>query len=327
MTMFNKIVKEFQWGQHTVRMETGEVARQASGAVIVDIEDTVVLATVVAAKSPKAGQDFFPLTVDYIEKTYAAGKIPGGFFKREGRPSENETLTSRLIDRPLRPLFPEGFYNDVQVVIHVLSINPEVPADIPALIASSAALAVSGIPFSGPVGAARVGYKDGQYLLNPTRSQIAASELDLVVAGTERAVLMVESEANQLSEDVMLGAVVYGHEQMQTAINAIHELVREGGKPEWDWAPAAKNETLIAKVSEIGLPLLQETYQLRQKSARSAKLKEVYATVQARLAEAGVEADKVEVGNVLFDLEAKIVRGQILAGEPRIDGRDTRTVR
>ncbi|GJG93285.1 polyribonucleotide nucleotidyltransferase [Cupriavidus pauculus] len=327
MTMFNKIVKEFQWGQHTVRMETGEIARQASGAVIVDVEDTVVLATVVAAKSPKAGQDFFPLTVDYIEKTYAAGKIPGGFFKREGRPSENETLTSRLIDRPLRPLFPEGFYNDVQVVIHVLSINPEVPADIPALIASSAALAVSGIPFNGPVGAARVGYKDGQYLLNPTRSQIAASELDLVVAGTERAVLMVESEAKQLSEDVMLGAVVYGHEQMQVAVNAIHDLVREGGKAEWDWAPTAKNEALITKVSEIALPLLQETYQLRQKSARSAKLKEVYATVQAKLAEAGVEADKVEVGNVLFDLEAKIVRGQILAGEPRIDGRDTRTVR
>ncbi len=327
MTMFNKIVKEFQWGQHTVRMETGEIARQASGAVIVDVEDTVVLATVVAAKSPKAGQDFFPLTVDYIEKTYAAGKIPGGFFKREGRPSENETLTSRLIDRPLRPLFPEGFYNEVQVVVHVLSINPEVPADIPALIASSAALAVSGIPFNGPVGAARIGYKDGQYLLNPTRAQIATSDLDLVVAGTERAVLMVESEANQLSEEVMLGAVVYGHEQMQIAINAIHELVRDSGKPEWDWAPAAKNDALIAKVSEIGLPLLQETYQLRQKSARSAKLKEVYATVQAKLAEAGVEADKVEVGNVLFDLEAKIVRGQILAGEPRIDGRDTRTVR
>ncbi|CAG2127779.1 polyribonucleotide nucleotidyltransferase [Cupriavidus plantarum] len=327
MTMFNKIVKEFQWGQHTVRMETGEIARQAGGAVIVDVEDTVVLATVVAAKSPKPGQDFFPLTVDYIEKTYAAGKIPGGFFKREGRPSENETLTSRLIDRPLRPLFPEGFYNDVQVVIHVVSINPEVPADIPAMIGASAALAVSGIPFNGPVGAARVGYKDGQYLLNPTRSQIASSSLDLVVAGTERAVLMVESEAQQLSEDVMLGAVVYGHEQMQIAINAIHDLVREGGKPEWDWAPAPKNEALIAKVSEIALPLIQEAYQLRQKSARSQKLKEVFATVDAKLAEAGVEAEKVEVGNILFDLEAKIVRGQILAGEPRIDGRDTRTVR
>lgn len=327
MSMFNKVVKEFQWGQHTVRMETGEIARQAGGAVLVDVEDTVVLATVVAAKQPKPGQDFFPLTVDYIEKTYAAGKIPGGFFKREGRPSEHETLTSRLIDRPLRPLFPEGFYNDVQVVIHVVSLNPEVPADIPALIGASAALAVSGIPFNGPVGAARVGYKDGQYLLNPTKSQQATSELDLVVAGTERAVLMVESEAKQLSEEVMLGAVVYGHEQMQTAINAIHELVREGGKPEWDWAPAAKNEALIAKVSEIGAPLLQEAYQLRQKSARSQKLKEVYATVEAKLAEAGVECDKVEVGNILFDLEAKIVRGQILAGEPRIDGRDTRTVR
>ncbi|AEI76345.1 polyribonucleotide nucleotidyltransferase Pnp [Cupriavidus necator N-1] len=327
MSMFNKIVKEFQWGQHTVRMETGEIARQAGGAVLVDVEDTVVLATVVAAKSPKPGQDFFPLTVDYIEKTYAAGKIPGGFFKREGRPSENETLTSRLIDRPLRPLFPEGFYNDVQVVIHVVSLNPEVPADIPALIGASAALAVSGIPFNGPVGAARVGYKDGQYLLNPTRSQLATSDLDLVVAGTERAVLMVESEANQLSEEVMLGAVVYGHEQMQIAINAIHELVREGGKPEWDWAPAAKNEPLIGKVTEVALPLLQEAYQLRQKSARSQKLKEVNANVAAALAAAGVEADKVEVGNIMFDLEAKIVRGQVLAGEPRIDGRDTRTVR
>lgn len=327
MSMFNKVVKEFQWGQHTVRMETGEIARQAGGAVLVDVEDTVVLATVVAAKQPKPGQDFFPLTVDYIEKTYAAGKIPGGFFKREGRPSENETLTSRLIDRPLRPLFPEGFYNDVQVVIHVVSLNPEVPADIPAMIGASAALAVSGIPFNGPVGAARVGYKDGQYLLNPTRSQLSTSELDLVVAGTERAVLMVESEANQLSEEVMLGAVVYGHEQMQIAINAIHELVREGGKPEWDWAPAAKNEALIAKVSEFGAPLLQEAYQIRQKSARSQKVKEAYAAVEARLAEAGVEFDKVEVGNILFDLEAKIVRGQVLAGEPRIDGRDTRTVR
>ncbi|CAG9165379.1 Polyribonucleotide nucleotidyltransferase [Cupriavidus laharis] len=327
MSMFNKVVKQFQWGQHTVRMETGEIARQAGGAVLVDVEDTVVLATVVAAKSPKPGQDFFPLTVDYIEKTYAAGKIPGGFFKREGRPSENETLTSRLIDRPLRPLFPEGFYNDVQVVVHVVSLNPEVPADIPALIGASAALAVSGIPFNGPVGAARVGYKDGQYLLNPTRSQMATSDLDLVVAGTERAVLMVESEANQLSEDVMLGAVVYGHEQMQIAINAIHELVREGGKPEWDWVAAPKNEALIAKVTEVALPLLQEAYQLRQKSARSQKLKEVSANVAAALEAAGVEADKVEVGNIMFDLEAKIVRGQILGGEPRIDGRDTRTVR
>lgn len=270
--MFNKIVKEFQWGNHKVRMETGEIARQASGAVLLDMDDTVVLATVVGAKNAKPGQDFFPLTVDYIEKTYAAGKIPGGFFKREGRPSENETLTSRLIDRPLRPLFPEGFYNEVQVVIHVLSINPEVPADIPALVAASAALAVSGLPFNGPVGAARVGYKDGQYLLNPNRAQLAHSDLDLVVAGTERAVLMVESEANQLSEEVMLGAVVYGHEQMQIAINAIHDLVRDGGKPEWDWQAAPKNEALVAKVSELSLADLQAAYQLRQKSARSQKL-------------------------------------------------------
>ncbi|WP_296223012.1 polyribonucleotide nucleotidyltransferase [Ralstonia sp. UBA689] len=325
--MFNKIVKEFQWGGHTVRMETGEIARQASGAVLLDMDDTVVLATVVGAKNPKPGQDFFPLTVDYLEKTYAAGKIPGGFFKREGRPSENETLTSRLIDRPLRPLFPEGFYNEVQVVIHVLSINPEVPADIPALVAASAALAVSGLPFNGPVGAARVGYKDGQYLLNPNRAQLAHSELDLVVAGTERAVLMVESEANQLSEEVMLGAVVYGHDQMQIAINAIHDLVREGGKPEWDWQAAPKNEALVAKVSELGLADLQAAYQLRQKSARSQKLKEVYKSVAEKLAEAGVEADGVEVDNILFELESKIVRGQILSGEPRIDGRDTRTVR
>ena len=327
MTMFNKIVKEFQWGGHKVRMETGEIARQASGAVLLDMEDTVVLATVVGAKNPKPGQDFFPLTVDYLEKTYAAGKIPGGFFKREGRPSENETLTSRLIDRPLRPLFPEGFYNEVQVVVHVLSINPEVPADIPALVAASAALAVSGLPFNGPVGAARVGYKDGQYLLNPNRAQLAHSEMDLIVAGTERAVLMVESEANQLSEEIMLGAVVYGHEQMQIAINAIHDLVREGGKPEWDWQAAPKNEVLTAKVSELGLADLQAAYQLRQKSARSQKLKEVYKSVAAKLAEAGVEADGVEVDNILFELESKIVRGQILNGEPRIDGRDTRTVR
>lgn len=332
MSMFNKVVKEFQWGQHKVRLETGEVARQASGAVIVDVEDTVVLATVVGAKSAKPGQDFFPLTVDYLEKTYSAGKIPGGFFRREGRPSEHETLTSRLIDRPLRPLFPEGFYNEVQVVIHVLSVNPDIPADIPALIGASAALAVSGLPFNGPVGAARVAYIDNAYVLNPTRDQIKASSLDLVVAGTERAVLMVESEADQLPEDVMLGAVVFGHEQMQIAIDAIHELVREGGKPEWDWQPAPKNEALIARVTELAHGDLLAAYQLRDKQARSTKLKEVYAATSAKLEEdalaAGtVAADKATVGNILFDIEAKIVRSQILNGEPRIDGRDTRTVR
>jgi len=330
--MFNKIVKEFQWGQHRVRLETGEVARQASGAVLVDIDETVVLATVVAAKSAKPGQSFFPLTVDYLEKTYAAGKIPGGFFRREGRPSEGETLTSRLIDRPLRPLFPEGFLNEVQVVIHVLSINPEVPADIAALIGASAALAISGIPFSGPIGAARVAYIDSQYVLNPTRSQLKESKLDLVVAGTERAVLMVESEADQLPEDVMLGAVVFGHEQMQIAIDAIHELVSEGGKPEWDWQPAAKDEALISRVTALVDADLQAAYQIRQKSARSEKLKAVYSGISAKLAEeaatsGAAAADAQTVNDIMFDLEAKIVRSQILAGEPRIDGRDTRTVR
>ncbi len=326
MSIFNKAVKTFQWGQHTVTMETGEIARQSSGAVLLNMDDTVVLATVVGAKTAKAGQDFFPLTVDYIEKTYSAGKIPGGFFRREGRPSEGETLTSRLIDRPIRPLFPEGFYNEVQVVIHVMSINPDVPADIPALIASSAALAISGIPFNGPMGAARVGYRDGQYLLNPNRSEQTTSELDLIVAGTQAAVLMVESEAQQLSESVMLGAVVYGHEQAQIAINAIQELVREAGKPEWDWKPAAKNEPLIAKLQSIAEGPLREAYQIRQKQARSTKIKEVVANTMSQLAADG-EVDEVEVGNLLFEIEAKIVRSQILNGEPRIDGRDTRTVR
>jgi len=274
----------------------------------------------------KLAKTFFPLTVDYIEKTYSAGKIPGGFFRREGRPSEGETLTSRLIDRPIRPLFPEGFYNEVQVVVHVMSINPDVPADIPALIASSAALAISGIPFNGPMGAARVGYRDGQYLLNPNRSEQTTSELDLIVAGTQAAVLMVESEAQQLSESVMLGAVVYGHEQAQIAINAIQELVREAGKPEWDWKPAAKNEPLIAKLQSIAEAPLREAYQIRQKQARSTKIKEVVANTMSQLAADG-EVDEVEVGNLLFEIEAKIVRSQILNGEPRIDGRDTRTVR
>jgi polyribonucleotide nucleotidyltransferase len=326
MSMFHKVVKTFQWGQHTVTMETGEIARQSSGAVLLNMDDTVVLATVVAAKTAKQGQDFFPLTVDYIEKTYSAGKIPGGFFRREGRPSEGETLISRLIDRPIRPLFPEGFYNEVQVVVHVMSINPDVPADIPALIASSAALAISGIPFNGPMGAARVGYRDGQYLLNPNRSEQATSELDLIVAGTQAAVLMVESEAQQLSESVMLGAVVYGHEQSQIAINAIQELVRDAGKPEWDWKPAAKNEALIAKLQSLAEGPLRDAYQIRQKQARSTKIKEVVAHVMTQLAADG-EVDEVEVGNFLFEIEAKIVRSQILNGEPRIDGRDTRTVR
>ena len=326
MTMFKKSVMSFQWGNHQVTMETGEIARQSGGAVIVNVDDTVVMGTVVASKSAKPGQSFFPLTVDYLEKTYAAGKIPGGFFRREGRPSEGETLISRLIDRPLRPLFPEGFLNEVQVVIHVLSINPDVPSDIPALIAASAALAISGIPFAGPVGAARVGYADGQYLLNPTRTEQATSALDLIVAGTQAAVLMVESEANQLSEEIMLGAVVYGHDQMQTAINAINELVAEAGKPDWDWTAAPKDEPFIAKVTAIAEGPLREAYQIRQKGARSDKLKEITKTVVAKLQEDG-DVDAVAVNDILFEIEAKIVRSQILNGEPRIDGRDTRTVR
>ncbi|HQQ69790.1 MAG TPA: polyribonucleotide nucleotidyltransferase [Alicycliphilus sp.] len=327
MTMFNKITKTFQWGQNTVTMETGEIARQASGAVLVNIDDTVVLATVVASKTSKPGQDFFPLTVDYIEKTYAAGKIPGSFFKREAKPSELETLTSRLIDRPIRPLFPEGFYNEVHVVIHTVSLNPEVDADIAAMIAVSAALSVSGIPFNGPIGAARVGYINGEYVLNPGQTARKSSQMDLVVAGTEAAVLMVESEAQQLPEDVMLGAVVYGHEQSQIAINAIHELVRDAGKPVWDWKAPAKDEALVAKVTALAEDKLRAAYQIRNKQARTHACREAYAVVMADLKESGVEFDAVKVEGMLFDIEARIVRSQILAGEPRIDGRDTRTVR
>ena len=325
--MFKKVTKTFQYGQHTVTLETGEIARQASGAVLVSVEDTVILATVVARKDAKPGQDFFPLTVDYVEKTYAAGRIPGGFFKREGRPSEKETLTSRLIDRPIRPLFPEGYLNEVQVILHVLSVNPDIDPDIPAMIGASAALCVAGIPFNGPVGAARVGYIDGQYVLNPTVSQLPKSQLDLVVAGTETAVLMVESEAQQLSEEIMLGAVVFGHDHMKVVIDAIHELVRDGGKPEVQWSPAPKNEPLIARVTTVAEGMLREAYQIKEKQARTAKLKEVTAAVNAAMADDADAPDSAELNNILFDLEAKIVRSQILEGEPRIDGRDTRTVR
>ena len=295
MSLFNKVTKTFQWGPHRVVLETGEIARQSSGAVLVNIEDTVVLATVVAAKSAKPGQDFFPLTVDYIEKTYAAGKIPGSFFKREGRPSELETLTSRLIDRPIRPLFPDGFFNEVQVVVHVLSLNPEVQADIAALIGSSAALAISGIPFNGPIGAARVGYVNGQYVLNPGKTELADSKLDLVVAGTEAAVLMVESEADQLPEEVMLGAVVYGHEQGKVAIEAIHELVRDAGKPAWDWQAPPKDEAFIAKVTALGEEKLRAAYQIRSKQARTQACREAYAFVIGALTEEGLTFDTVKV--------------------------------
>jgi polyribonucleotide nucleotidyltransferase len=330
--VFEKVTKTFQFGAHTVQLETGEIARQADGSVLVSMDDTVVLATVVAAGKARPGQDFFPLTVDYVEKTYAAGRIPGGFFKREGRPSEKEVLTSRLIDRPLRPLFPDGFYNEVQVVLHVMSINPEVDPDIPALIGASAALSLSGIPFKGPIGAARVGYVDGQFVVNPTASQLKSSALNLVVAGTERAVLMVESEADQLPEDVMLGAVLFGHQQMQVAIDAIHSLVREAGKPAWDWQSTAKNEVLLARIVNLAGPDLRAAYQIRSKQARSQRISEIEAqTASTLIAEAtetgNAPPDPNQVGAILFDLQAKLVRSQILDGEPRIDGRDTRTVR
>jgi polyribonucleotide nucleotidyltransferase len=327
MTIFNKVTKTFQWGKHTVKMETGEIARQAGGAVLLDMDGTVVLATVVGSKTAKAGQDFFPLTVDYLEKTYAAGKIPGSFFKREAKPSEFETLTSRLIDRPIRPLFPEGFYNEVQVVIHTVSLNPDVLGDIPALIATSAALAISGIPFSGPIGAARVGYINGEYVLNPSNTELLNSTMDLIVAGTEAAVLMVESEAKQLPEDVMLGGIVFGHNAGNVAINAIHELVRDAGKPAWDWSAPAKDEPLIAKVGGFAQAKLAAAYQLRNKQARTQACRTAYAEVMADLKASGTEFDSVKVESMLFDIEAGLVRSQILAGESRIDGRDTRTVR
>ena len=332
MTMFNKVSKTFKFGDHDVTLTTGEIARQATGAVICQMDDTVVLATVVAKKETKPGQDFFPLTVDYIEKAYAAGKFPGGFFKREGRPSEKETLTSRLIDRPIRPLFPDGFFNEVQVIIHVLSVDPEVDPDIPSMIGASAALSISGIPFRGPISACRVGYINGEFVCNPRVSQMSESRLDLVVAGTERAVLMVESEADRLPEETMLNAVMFGHKQMQVAIEAIHELVAEAGKPAWDWQPPAKNEALIARIHEIADAGLAEAYTIRSKQARNDKLREVYELVEKTLTAdaeaAGVEvADMNEVHGILFEMEAHIVRSNILEGKPRIDGRDTRTVR
>jgi len=327
VSIFNKVTKTFQWGQNKVTMETGEIARQANGAVLLDMDGTVVLATVVGKTEGKAGQDFFPLTVDYLEKSYAAGKIPGSFFKREGRPSEFETLTSRLIDRPIRPLFPEGFFNEVHVVIHTLSLNPEVDADVAALIAVSAALSVSGIPFDGPIGAARVGYVNGEYVLNPGQTARKDSFMDLVVAGTETAVLMVESEAKQLSEEIMLGAVMFGHEQGIVAIKAIHELVRDAGKPMWDWKAPAKDEPLIAKVGALAKDKLAAAYQNRNKQARTQACRAAYADVMAALKVEGAVIDTVKIEGLLFDIEAGIVRSQILAGEPRIDGRDTRTVR
>ena len=325
----NPIKKSFQYGRHTVTLETGEIARQASGAVLVRMDDTVVLVSVVVAKDVKPGQDFFPLTVEYQERTYAAGKIPGGFFKREGKPSEQSVLTCRLIDRPMRPLFPEGFYNDVQVIATVLSVDPEIDSDIPALIGASAAMTLSGAPFDGPIAATRVGYIDGQYVLNPSRTELkTTSQLDLVVAGTESAVLMVESEASGLSEEIMLGAVVYGHEQMQVAIDAILELADEAGVSPFEWTAPAQDDALISRIRELAEEGLQAAYRLKQKQARSQAIDEVKAQVLPQVIFEGDSNARVnQVKGIFKDLEAQIVRGQILNGEPRIDGRDTRTVR
>src|SRR5579872_5726219 len=326
--MFKTFRKELTWGGRKLVLETGKIARQADGAVMVQYGESIVLCTAVGARSAKPGRDFFPLTVNYQEKTYAAGKIPGGFFKREGRPSENETLTSRLIDRPLRPLFPKGFFNEVQVVATVLSVNPDVNADVPALLGASAAVAIAGLPFAGPIGAARVGYSDRKYILNPTRTQLLTSDLDLVVAGTDKAVLMVESEADCLSEEIMLGAVVFGHEQMQAAIKVIKELAKEAGKPAWDWKPEEKDKGLAGAMAAEAEKALVDAYQISDKQARYTRIDEIRAAAVAKFVGEG-EGKYAEalVKGAFGDLEKKIVRGRIIEGKPRIDGRDTKTVR
>jgi polyribonucleotide nucleotidyltransferase len=320
------IKKSFQFGAHEVTIETGEIARQADGAVIVNMGGTTVLVTVVGVRTAKEGQSFFPLTVNYQEKTYAAGKIPGGFFKREGRPSEKETLTCRLIDRPIRPLFPKGFKNEVQVIATVMSMNTDVDADIPALIGTSAALAISGIPFDGPIGASKVGYINGEYVINPTFSQVAESDLELVVAGTDNAVLMVESEANLLTEEVMLGAVMFGHQHMQVVIDTIRELAAEVGKPRWEWTAAETDEALASKVVAQYTDALSEAYKISEKLSRQQAIAEIREQAMQELCiEEG--PSQADVAGELSRLEKSLVRGKIISGEPRIDGRDTKTVR
>ncbi|TKB49276.1 polyribonucleotide nucleotidyltransferase [Ferrimonas sediminicola] len=323
----NPVIKSFEYGRHTVTLETGVIARQADAAVLASMGDTTVLVTVVGKKQADPGRDFFPLTVNYQEKTYAAGKIPGGFFKREGRPSEGETLTARLIDRPIRPLFPKGFKNEVQVVATVVSVDPEIQPDVVAMIGASAALTLSGIPFDGPIGCARVGYKDGDYLLNPSITELTESDLDLVVAGTADAVLMVESEAAMLSESVMLGAVVFGHQEQQKVISAINELKAEAGKPAWEWTAPEKNEALIAKVAELAEAEMGDAYRITDKMARKAAVDAVKAKATEALLADNEELDSQEIGDVLGSLEKKVVRGRVLAGEPRIDGRNTKMIR
>lgn len=325
--MLNPIVKTFQYGEHTVTLETGAIARQATAAVMVSMDDTAVFVSVVGKKSAEPGRDFFPLTVNYQEKTYAAGKIPGGFFKREGRPSEGETLTARLIDRPIRPLFPDGFKNEVQIVCTVVSVNPEVHPDLVAMIGASAALAVSGMPFGGPIGAARVGYKDGEYLLNPTKTELESSQLDLVVAGTKDAVLMVESEAELLSEDVMLGAVVYGHDEQQKVIDAINEFAAEVATPAWDWVAPQENTALKDKVKALAETKLTEAYQISEKTKRYDLIAQITEETVAQLVAEDETVDAKEAAEVVHDLEKTVVRSRIISGEPRIDGREPDTVR
>lgn len=323
------IKKTFQFGNHEVTLETGEIARQASGAVMVKMGDTVVFVSAVCMKDADPSKDFFPMTVNYQERTYAAGKIPGGFFRREGRPSEQETLTCRIIDRPIRPLFPKGFKNDLQIVATVVSACDEVDPEIPALIGASAALSVAGVPFNGPVGAARVGYKDGAYLLNPSKEELESSDLDLVVAGTSHAVLMVESEANMLSEEVMLGAVMYGHEQFQSTITAIEEFAAEVGNAKWEWTPAAVDEELATKVAETSTAAITDAYSIAEKMERQDAVKAARnAAADALAAAEGEEGwDRQTVKDAFGKLEKKIVRGRIITGEKRIDGRTTSDVR
>ena len=323
-----QVTKKFQYGDHEVVMQTGEIARQTSAAIMISIGDTVLLVSAVGKKEANPNVDFFPLTINYQERTYAAGKIPGGFFKREGRPAESETLTSRLIDRPLRPLFPKGFRNEVQVIATVMSLDPEIQADIPAMLGASAALAVSGMPFQGPIGAARVGYIDGNYVLNPSASQVLESDLDLVVAGTDNAVLMVESEAAVLQEDVMLGAVMFGHEQLQAAVNAIREMAEEVGAEKWNWEAEPVNESLASSVASVAEAGLIEAYSTADKMARQVKVGELRdATVEKLATDEDGAPSAAEVKGAFSTLEKSTVRGRILAGELRIDGRDTRTVR
>ncbi|MFH4415881.1 MAG: polyribonucleotide nucleotidyltransferase [Neisseriaceae bacterium] len=326
--MLKKCTKTFQYGQHTVTLETGQIARQASGAIKISMGETLLLVTVVADKNIKEGQSFFPLTVDYFERSYAAGKIPGGFFKREGKQSEKEILTSRLIDRPIRPLFPENFYHDIQIIATVLSSDPEIDPDIPAIIGASAALVLSGVPFAGPIGAARVGYKDGEYLLNPSEQQLKDSQLNLVVAGTENAVLMVESEARELTEEIMLGAVMYGHTQMQQVIQAILEFASEIAPTPWDWQAPQEDTDLVQKIQELVQADIKQAFKLEQKTERTVKLKEAWQKVEkVFITETTDTLYHNKLQQIFKQMEAQVVRGQILSGEPRIDGRDTRSVR